>query len=69
MSIDEINELSEDELPYVDLVECDMFPMPQEDPLRVLRRAMEGLHAVADCMEEDGLSVDDVKQLPRICGS
>lgn len=62
MSMDEIKELSEDELPYVELVACDMFPIPQEDPLRVFRRAMEGLYATADCMEEDGLSADDVKQ-------
>lgn len=62
MDIDEINELSEDELPYVELYWCDMFPILPENPLAVFRQAMEGLRATADCMDEDGLSADDVKQ-------
>lgn len=62
MSIDEINELDEEEQPYVDLCWCEMFPIPQEDPLGVFREAMEGFAATADCMDEDGLSAEDVKQ-------
>lgn len=62
MDIDEINKMSQEELPFVDLYPCEMFPIPQEDPLREFRRGMGGIRAVADCMWEDGISADDVKQ-------
>ncbi len=62
MDIDEINELSQDELPYVELTWCDMFPIPEKDPLSVFRREIEGIREVADCMVEDDLSAADVKQ-------
>lgn len=63
MDIDEINELSQDELPYVELVWCEMFPIPQENPLGVFREWMEGFRTIVDCMdEEDCLSENDIKQ-------
>lgn len=63
MSIEEINELSEDELPYVELNLCNLLPIPQEDPLRVFREAVEGFREIVYCLdEEDGLSENDVKQ-------
>lgn len=62
MEINEINELSQEELPYVELCLCEMFPIPREDPLKVFREAIEGLRDTADCMGEDGLSAEDVKQ-------
>ena len=62
MEIDEINELSQEELPYVELYLCEMFPIPQKDPLKVFREAIEGFRETADCMGEDGLSAEDVKQ-------
>lgn len=63
MSVDGIKKLSADELPYVDLIWCDMFPIPQDDPLSVFRAAIEGFRTVVDCLdEEDGLSEEDIKQ-------
>jgi len=61
MSIDEINGLSVDELPYVELYWSEMFPIPQDIPLDTFRSAIKGLRDVAD-LEEDGLSAEDVKQ-------
>lgn len=63
MDIDAINELGEEELPYVELYPCSMFPIPQEDPLRAFREAVEGFREVVYCLDkEDGLSEEDVKQ-------
>lgn len=61
MDMDEINGLGEDELPYVELGFCEMFPIPKEDPLKVFREAIEGFREVVDCLD-DGLTTEDVKQ-------
>lgn len=63
MSIDEINELDENKLPYVEPELCVMFPIPQEDPLGAFREAVQVFREVVDWLdEEDGLTEDDVKQ-------
>ena len=63
MSIEDVNELSQDELPYVEPYLCVMFPIPPDNPLGAFREALKGFREVVYCLDkEDELTEDDVKQ-------
>lgn len=62
MSLQEIGEIEEDEEPYLGAWWCGILPIPKKDPLRYYRDSMEGFREIVDYLEDNGVTLEDIKQ-------
>lgn len=61
-SVEDILALDEEELPYLEMWWCGIFPIPQDDPLKYYRDAMAGFRVIVDYPEDSELTENDIKQ-------
>ena len=62
MSAQEIGDIEEEKEPYLGAWWCGIFPIPKEDPLRYYRDSMEGFREIVDYLEDNGVTLEDIKQ-------